>query len=519
MKKKGLANVDLPVIIISLLVVSGVVAYLAMFPEQGTAIADNLVKSITGNLGSGFLWFGFFALIACLGLGFSKYGEIRLGEGKPEYKTSSWIAMMICAGIGSATVYWAFNEWAFYYMTPALGIEPYSTSAAEWAGAYNLFHWGFTAWALYIITSLPVAYAYHVRKSGGLKLSEICQGVFGEKIAKGPVGKLVDIIFIFGAIGGLGITLGLSIPLVATGVSEITGLPDNFMLQVGIVLVISILFSLSSYVGLDKGMKKISDMNTYLVLIFLAVVLFSGPTQFIIKNTTNSIGIMLQNYIQMSLWTDPINQGGFPEAWTIFYWAYWLTYTPFMGLFVAKISKGRKIKEVIFTMLLAGSLGVFVFFGIISNYTMDLELTGALGVTELINTVGGNVAAIEVLKTMPMSNVMIALFAIITLLFLATTLDSASFTLASTTTKELPKDGNPSPVLKLFWCIILALVPLSMMFIKAPLGTVQTMAIVVTVPLVVVLLLMILKLFKWLGEDYGKMSRITIEEEAERKAV
>ncbi len=501
-KLTGLKNVDMPVLIISLIVVGLVVFYLASYPEQGTAVANQLFTGITANLGSGFLWFGFLSLISVLVLANTKFGEIRLGKEKPEYSTMSWISMMICAGIGSATVYWAFNEWSFYYDKPPFGMLSRSGEAAEWAITYNMFHWGFTAWALYALTSLPVAYAYYVRKSGGLKLSSICEGVFGEKLARGPLGKLVDIVFIFGAIGGLGITLGLSIPLVSGGLSEITGMADTFKLQVMVVLGISIIYSFSSYIGLSKGMKLISDFNIYLVGAFLMFVLVTGPTKFIIGNTTNSLGLMLQNYIKMSLWTDPVNQSGFPESWTIFYWAYWLTYTPFMGLFVTKISRGRRIKEVIYNMLFAGSAGTFAFFGILGNYSLHAQISGKVDAYAHMSKAVG--ASMAIMKTMPMSTVMIVVFIVVTTLFLSTTLDSAAFTLASTTTKNLERGGDPSPFLRLFWCVVLSLVPLVMMFIGAPLKTIQTSALVVTVPLVAILICMIFMFFKWMMLDFGE---------------
>lgn len=497
----GLKNVELSVLIISLVVVGLVVIGLALYPEQGTNAANTMFNGITANFGSGFLWFGFLSFIAVLILANSKFGEIRLGREKPEYSTMSWISMMICAGIGSATVYWAFNEWAFYYDKPPFGIMSRSTEAAEWAISYNMFHWGLTAWALYAITSLPVAYAYHVRKSGGLKLSSICEGIFGEKLARGPLGKLIDIIFIFGAIGGLGITLGLSIPLVSGGLSEITGIADTFKLQVIVVLAISVIYSFSSYIGLSKGMKLISDFNIYLVGAFLLFVLVVGPTKFIIANTTNSLGLMLQNYVKMSLWTDPINKSGFPESWTIFYWAYWLTYTPFMGLFITKISRGRTIKAAIYNMLFAGSAGTFAFFGILGNYSLHTQLSGKVDAYDHMSKAVG--ASMAIMKTLPMSSVMIAVFIVVTTLFLSTTLDSAAFTLASTTTKELPRGGDPSPFLRLFWCVVLSLVPLAMMFIGAPLKTIQTSALVVTVPLVAILICMIVMLFKWMNQDFG----------------
>jgi len=512
MKKES--NIDYTLTIASLGVVVFIVGYLTFFPEQGNKVAGMLFSVLTDLTGTAFLWFGFLSFFGLALLGFSKYGNIKLGLEKTEFSTYSYVAMMICAGLGSATVYWAFVEWAYYFMKPPFGMEPYTSKAAEWATAYNFFHWGLTAWALYCIASLPIAYSFYVRKREGLKLSAVCSNVIGEKAANGVPGKIIDIIFIFSAIGGLGITLGLSIPMISTGIAKVIGIGTSFTLNVLVVIAISIIFSLSSYIGIEKGMRKLSDANTYLAIGFAIFVLVVGPTIFILKETTNGIGIMLQNYIHMSLYTDPIDNGGFPEGWTIFYWAYWLTYTPFMGLFVTKISRGRKIKEVIWSMILGGSAGCWFFFGILGSFSMNAQLSGQVQVSEVLSNVSGSEAIMQILATLPLGNISVAFFTLISILFLATSLDSASFTLAATASKKLDKYNNPSSLLKLFWCLVLALVPLAMMFIDAPLKTVQTSAIVTSIPLLVVLCIMIFGWYRDITEDYGNKSDMEILEES-----
>jgi len=233
---------------------------------------------------------------------------------------------------------------------------------------------------------------------------------------------------------------------------------------------------------------------------------------FILKNTTNGLGLMFQNFVRMSLWTDPVNNGGFPEGWTIFYWLYWITYTPFMGLFVTKISKGRKIREVIFNMVISGSIGCWFFFGILGNFSMDAFITGAVDVPQVLADSGGSFVIMEIMSTLPLSKVFIGLFTIISTLFLATTLDSASYTLAATVRPDLKNDEDPSPIQRLFWCIMLALVPLAMILIKAPLNTIKTFAIVTAIPLCFVLGTMIFGMLKWMAQDYGKVPAHEVED-------
>lgn len=517
MFKKIKDSVNLDVIIISLIFMAGISLFIAFKPDTSVSAASVIFSFITGNIGNIFLWFGLLSLVAVLYLSFSKFGNIRLGEGKPEYSTRAWVTMIISAGIGSATVYWAYTEWALYYITPPFNIEPFTTEALEWGTPYNIFHWGVSAWSMYAITALPITYSLYIRKSGKLRLSLILKDILGEKIANDVVCKIIDIIFIFSAIGGLGITLGLSIPLVSMAITEVFGLSDTFSLRVIIVLAISILYSFSSYIGIAKGMQNISKINSFVVIAFLAFCLFVGPTQFILDNITNALGTMFQNYIKMSLWTDSIQGSDFPKNWTMFFWVYWLTYTPFVGLFIARISKGRTVRQVLIGLVFFGTLGTTTFFGIIGSYSLHAFMTGIVDVPSIIQNQDGYRATIEVIKSMPLPSLVLIAFAFMTIFFLATTLDSAAFTMASTTSKKLDQNNNPSAWLRLFWCIILSSLPLALMYVGAPLSTIQTCAFIGTVPLIFILMLMIIILFRWLYKDYGGKSADQIFKEEKFK--
>ncbi|WP_188628519.1 BCCT family transporter [Oceanisphaera marina] len=491
-------NIDKPLMLISLSTILFIVAGLSIYPEQGNAIAKLLFSMITDHFGSLYLLFGFFSVIVLAWIALSKHGAIRLGDGKPQYGFFTYLSMMICAGLGSATVYWAFLEWGYYYMDPPYGIEPYSSQAAEWATGYNMFHWGISAWSLYCLASLPVAYSFHVRKNPQLKLSAVCESIMG-RFYNAAVGKVIDTIFIFSCVGAMGITLGLSVPMVTEGIASLLGTKSSFAMNVGLMLFITALFTISSYVGIEKGMAKLSDMNTKLAILFVVSILLIGPTTFIIDQTVNGYGLMLQNFIRMSLWTDPVEGGSFPTSWTVFYWAYWMTYVPFMALFVTKVSAGRTLREVIASMVLGGSAGCFIFFGVLGSFSMSAHLNELLNLTESLTTVGGSATVVAVMKTLPFSSLFIVMFAVMSILFLATTLDSASFTLAATAANQLDENANPPTSLRLFWCLILAAVPLAMMFIDAPLSTVQTLAIVTSLPLMVVIFIMLYGFFHWIN--------------------
>jgi BCCT family betaine/carnitine transporter len=312
--------------------------------------------------------------------------------------------------------------------------------------------------------------------------------------------------------GSLSISLGLSVPMIGEAIAQLLSIKHTFVQDVAILLLISIIYSFSSYIGLDKGMKRLSDFNIYLAIAFTLIILLVGPTLFLVKNSINALGLMADNFFRMCMWTDPINNSGFTEIWTVFYWLYWVVFAPFMGLFVARISKGRKIKEVILNMLVSGSAGIWFFFGVLGGFSLHSQLSGKVEVAKMLEEAGGSLVIIQVIDQLPFTNLLLLLFAVVAILFLSTTLDSASFTLASTVSPELKSGEDPSPISRLFWCLMLSALPLVLMLIDAPLTTIKSCAIASAIPLAIILAILIVGLVRWLKEDYGHMHSYEIEE-------
>jgi len=504
-------KVDRLLIAFSVAFVLIVVGFLYFKPEESQTFANQVFGKMTEWFGSMALLFTFLGVILLAFVAISKYGKVRLGKTDPEYSTFKWISMMIACGLGSATVYWAFIEWAYYIETPGLGIEPNSQKAYEMALPYNMFHWGFSAWTLYALVGIPICYHLYVRKNQGLSLSSIVSSITGIK-QNGIIGRIIDIMFIFICFGGLSITLGVSVPLVNEVLSTVLGIEPSFMINIVLILIISIVYSLSSYIGLQKGMARVSNWTTKLAIALCIGILITGPTFFIISNTTNSIGLMLQNFIQMSLFTDPIGNSGFPQSWTIFYWLYWITYAPFTGIFIAKISKGRTLRSVIMNTIISGSVGCFAFFGVISSLSMDRQIKGMVDLVGMLGAGKDKSAIIEVLQTLPLSSIFMILFCLVSVLFLATTLDGAAFTMASTATPKLKENEDPHPMHRLFWCMMLALVPLTMIFIKADLNTIKTSAIITGVPVILIMIVMIVGWLRWMMKDFRHIAADQIEQ-------
>lgn len=504
MQKNKMPGIDPQIFWPALLVVIAVCIPMAMNPEGSSAVLNRMMGFMTGPLGWIYLWFGLGSVVFLLWLALGKYGKILLGDTgeKPEFSTFSWMAMLFCGGMGTSLLYWAIIEPIYYLQGPPFGIEAGSQQALEWASVYGPFHWGITPWAIYCLPVVPIAYNIYVRKQNKLRVSTASIGLIGEKNANGWMGKAIDIFVMFGLIGGVGTTMGLGTPMVSACISTIFGIPESMMMNVVIVIIWTCIFGTSVYFGLAKGIKILSDVNTYLALFLAAFVLIVGPTAFIFNNFTNALGLGFQNFIRMSLWTDPIAKGGFPQGWTIFFWAWWIAYAPFMGLFVARISRGRTIRNVIFGEIIAGAFGGYLYFAIFGSYAINIEMTGAVSMSALMADVGPAMAIATVLNSLPLNQIILPLFVILQFIFLATTLDSAAYVLSSIATADLSGEEEPARWNRFVWCGVLSGSALTLMIIGG-LKPLQTSSIVAAGPLVIIMIMLVAAFMRDIKADYG----------------
>jgi len=289
--------------------------------------------------------------------------------------------------------------------------------------------------------------------------------------------------------------------MIAACAAWLFGIQTSFELEVIIMGVCVGLFVLSVWLGLKKGIKRLSDINMYLALGLLLFILLVGPTVFLLKTSLNGLGMMTQNFLRMNFWTDPFTKSGFVESWTIFYWAWWIAFAPYVGLFITRISRGRTIRQVITGMLIYGSLGSWIFYMIIGNYALFLQISGQLDFVNIMNSVSGNAAIVATLETLPIAPLVIGVFAVVSIVFAATTYDSASYSLASGATLHLVAGDDPARWHRVFWAFALAVLPIALMFIGG-LKTMQVVLLIVSLPILVVGVLMSVSLVKSLQADH-----------------
>ena len=499
--KSAKSNVRVPLITVSCLIVFALVAVIALKPDQTMSAISTVQGHLLSVLGPFLELFAVIVVIVTLYFALGKYRNVKLGEGKPEYTTFSYIAMMFMASMASAAVYWAFTEWVYYYEAPGICIEPRSTEALEAAIGYQFFHWG-PYNSLYLVTAVGIAYAYYIRKVKILQPGATCEAMLGNMKHKGIITKIIDFIIVFATVGGLGVTLGAAIPLVSGGLKQVFGIETNFAVQVGIIVFITIIFTITSCLGTQKGMQVVSNLSAYICFAILGYILIVGPTEFILKNAVNSLGFAVNNLPRMMLWTDPVENTGFVESWTIFFIAFFTSYCGLMGTFIAKVSKGRTLGEM--TICAVGGLifGTVILFGVLGSYSISAFLRGLADPIEIVLSGQGEAGIYQIIATLPFGDKIVP-FAILlmTLGFVVSSLDTASLGLAQTTTRTVDEEGNASNGLRVFWCIILALVPLSLMFVGAGFDAVKTIAIIVATPFIFVIGFMIISVFRWLKED------------------
>lgn len=485
--------------------------YFVVNPTESLAKLNRVFAYMTDELGWTYIWFTLAAFISAIYLILGKYGNVKLGgvEDKPDFSTFSWIGMIFTASTGSSLLYWGTIEWVYYWKSPPFGAAVGSWQAAEWAPAYGMFHWGFTAWAMYAVVSVAIAYVYHVKKQPILRLSEATRGVLGDKV-DGPIGKAIDIFFVFGLIGGVTTSMGLGTPMLTAGISKLTGIAHTQTLEIAVITFWTLSIGLTLLFGLEKGIKRMSDLNVYLAFGVLGFLLFfGGHFLFILNHTTSAVGLIMQDFVRMSFWTDAVGQSKHPQWWSVFYWAWWVVYAPAMGLYIAKISKGRTIRQVVLGSVLWGTLGSWIFFAILGNFSMGLQLSSmnpagfsgpALDVIGIFDNIGVEWAIVETIAAAPLGTILLAAFTLLAFISMVTGQTTIAFTLASVTTKELKQSEEPARWNSFFWALVLGTISISLLLLNA-LKPLQTTSIVAAFPLMFVLILVAVSFFILMKRD------------------
>ena len=443
------------------------------------------------------------AMLFSLYMMFGPYRNVRLGgtDAKPTFKTVPWAAMMFCTSCGAWLIVYGFLEPIYCAAQTALPVEANTAQAFEYGQMYAHYHWGANAWCIYVPASIAIGYIlYREEKTEG-SVGEACSPIFKGK-RRNLFKWLIDILSILGAVISPVISIGTGMPLLIILLQDLFNIPESSipMLQIIILSIWVLIFSTSVYLGLKRGIKNLSNINIGLALILmLAVGAMTGIFK-VFSAEISTVGLVADNYFRLLTYTDAFGSGSFVKGWTVSYWTTYFVYMPLMGVFNAKISKGRTFKEIAFGQLVLCTLGCWVSMGTFGNYAMKLQIEGVVDVAGILNSQGEAAAILAILKTMPCSKIMIFAVLAICFIFLATTMDSSAFTVAEMTVKHTGSDELAPRWVRVVWAVIACAVAFTLLRVGGFLA-VRTVSVITGIPLAIIMYLMILSLMKVLKQD------------------
>ncbi|AOV06943.1 glycine betaine uptake BCCT transporter [Sporosarcina ureilytica] len=470
------------------------VAYGALAPESFSEITGNMQAFITSAFGWYYLLVVSAIVLFCLFFIFSPVGQLRLGkpDEKPEYSRMSWFAMLFSAGMGIGLVFWGAAEPLSHFAISPATATPESQEAFRDSMRYTFFHWGIHAWAIYGIVALSLAY-FQFRKGAPGLISSTLRPILGDRV-DGPIGTLINVLAVFATVVGVATTLGFGAVQINGGLAYLFDLPISFPVQVIIIIVVTILFIMSAWSGLSKGIKYLSNTNMVLAAILLTLIVIVGPTLLIFNTFTDSIGMYLQNIVQMSFNAAPVDKDlrSWIDGWTIFYWAWWISWSPFVGVFIARVSRGRTIREFLGGVLLLPAIISFFWFSAFGATAMDVQTKG----TDLTGLLTEQ-TLFAVFHELPMSMLLSFVAVLLVAIFFITSADSATFVLGMQTSYG---SLHPPNVAKLTWGIAQSAIAMILLS-TGGLGALQNALIIAALPFSFVMILMMISLYKALDKE------------------
>jgi len=479
--------------------------------EPMEEIFGNMKTFITDQTGWLFIMVVNVFIIFCIYVGFSKYGNIKLGgrDAETEFSTGAWFAMLFSAGMGIGLLFWGVAEPVSHYANSPVS-ENYSVQAAQNAMNLTFLHWGFHAWAIYAIVALALAF-FAYNRNLPLTIRSVFYPLLGERV-NGWIGDVVDVFAVLATLFGLATSLGLGVQQVSGGLNYLFEIPNTVLTQVLLIAGITLIATASVVSGIDKGVKFLSEWNVRIAALLLVFVLIFGPTLFIMRGFIQNVGNYMSNIIEVSTWTEAIRDKGWQGDWTVFYWAWWISWSPFVGMFIARVSKGRTIREFIFGVLLIPALLTFLWMTAMGGSAIYMDMQS--GTHDLANAIAGDpsTALFVFIEQFPLSMVGSIIGVLLVTSFFVTSSDSGSLVIDNITSGG--KLDSPIPQ-RVFWASAEGGVA-AVLLIGGGLGALQTASITTGLPFLFILIMMMYSLNKGLKSEYLKMSQLDKKPDTKR---
>ncbi len=487
----------------------GLILFFVVYTLLNLSQIESTFNLIKNTLTSATGWFFVLTvnatLVFSLYLLFSRFGHIRLGgaKAKPEFSYWGWFAMLFSAGMGIGLLFYSVAEPIYHFNNPPIGPAE-TTGAAKVAMRFTFFHWGFHTWSIYAIVALGLAF-FAYNKKLPLTIRSVFYPLLGERI-HGPIGNLIDILAAISTLFGLATSLGLGVQQVNSGLNYLFDLPFNVNTQIILIAVITLIATISVVLGVDKGIRRLSELNLVFAGILLFFVLLIGPTFFLMDAFLENMGLYLTNMVSMGLWSEAYSQTTWQHDWTIFYWAWWISWAPFVGMFIARVSKGRTIREFMLGVLFVPTSLTFVWLTVFGNSALYVELFGQGGIVEAVQE-NIAVALFVMLENFPLAEISSFLGIIVVVIFFVTSSDSASLVIDIITAGGHP---NPPTVQRVFWATMEGVVA-AVLLLGGGLKALQTATITTGLPFAMVILLMMLGLKKGLSKEFHLLEKTDMD--------
>ena len=448
------------------------------------------------TFGTYYLLIGLGIFLLSLFIAGSKYGDIVLGEKgeKPKYSFFSWGSMMFTCGLAADILFYSFGEWIMYATDPHV---KEMGSMQEWAGVYPLFHWSFIPWGFYLVLAVAFGFMLHVRKRDRQKYSEACRPILG-KHTDGWAGRLIDLLAVFALLAGTATTFSVATPLMASIINNLFGISvSRSVLTIMILLVTCFVYTYSLLHGF-KGISFLAKACIYMFFgLLLFVLLFSGKARYIIDTGVDSFGRMIQNFIGLSTYTDPLRENNFPQNWTIYYWAYWMVWCVAAPFFIGSISRGRTVRQTILGGYVFGVGSTLTSFIVLGNYSMGMQVTEKADfIKQYLDNGDLYGMIVSIIKTLPCAPVIMVVVLLTMIAFYATSFDSIALTASCYSYHTLEDGEQPNKGIQLMWCILLILLPIALLFAESSMSNLQSVSIVAAFPIGAVIVMIALSFLK-----------------------
>ena len=472
-------------------------------PDRSQAVLNAIHTFLGTSFGWYYLVIGLGVFLISLAVAFSPLGTIRLGkpEERPQYGFWSWGAMIFTCGLAADILFYSLCEWIYYAQEPYI-LE--KGALKEWAPAYSLFHWGPIPWSFYAVLAACFGFMLHVRGVGKQKYSEACRPILGAYTDRAP-GKLIDLLAVFALIAGTATTFSVATPLLSAALSALTGFPESKYLTIGILLCVCLIYTLA----VVRGIRGVSWLANACMILFGAllayVLLFGGQVGFILKTGVASVGRLIAQFFPFAVH----NGTDFARNWTIFYWAYWMVWCVASPFFMGSVSRGRTVRQVILGAYGFGMSSTLIAFLVFGNYGLGLQISGrfdALG----FYAAAGNIyeTVLSMLRMLPVHGIALALLVLSMAAFYATSFDSITIVASAYSYREQPDGAEASGRMKLFWALLLILLPIALIFSESGMTNLQTVSIIAAFPIGLVMILIIIAFLR----DARRYLRETEEE-------